>query len=265
MQQPLLVWVHGFGANFYFAAYLRLARAIAVHGVASAIVNTRGHDLAALLQPQQAAPYWGGGAWEKLEDSPRDLAAWLTFATNVGFPHVALVGHSLGAVKATYYLTQRQDARVLGLALASPPLRPSWDTGAYPAPLAEAEELVRAGHPEALIDGPWGPVSAQTYLSLDRVSFDQFGRAGLEPNVARVRCPILAVIGGEDTQVCTAGDLDMLQRNATGAPRVETHVIDGSDHFFNGHVVEVAELLVNWVTTLRQTPAARDKTRRSAR
>ena len=265
MQQPLLLWIHGFGANFYFAPYLRLARAIAGHGVASAIVNTRGHDLATLLQPERGAPYWGGGAWEKVDESPRDLAAWVASAADGGFSGTVLVGHSLGAVKATYYIAERQDARVLGLALASPPLRPSWDTRAYPAPLAEAERLVRAGHPEALIDGPWGPVSAQTYLSLDRVSFDQFGRAGLEPNLARIRCPILAVIGGEDVQVCTAGDLDMLRRKATGAPRVETHVVDRSDHFFNGHVVEVAELLVNWVTTLSQTPAALDKTPRSAR
>jgi uridine phosphorylase len=45
------------------------------------------------------------------------------------------------------------------------------------------------------LDAPWGPVGAQTLLALDRVGFDQFGRAAEEPRLACVRCHILAVIG----------------------------------------------------------------------
>jgi hypothetical protein len=33
------------------------------------VVNTRGHDLATLLQPRARAPYWGGAAWESLDES----------------------------------------------------------------------------------------------------------------------------------------------------------------------------------------------------
>jgi len=265
-QRPVLVWIHGFGANFSFPPYLRIARALAARGMASAVANTRGHDLATLLQPRAGAPYWGGAAWEQLDESPRDLAGWVAWAIEYGFSGAVLLGHSLGAVKATYYLADRQDARVLGLVLAAPPLRPIWDTRAHPAALVEAERLVRTGHPEALLEGPWGPVSAQTYLALDRVGFDQFGRATPEPRLARVRCPVLAVIGAEDTQVCTAADLDVLRRHATAAPRIETHVIDGADHVFTDHVAEVADLLATWVATLRAASAprsARAATRRA--
>ncbi len=240
-RQPVLVWVHGFGANFYLAPYLGLARALAARGVASAVVNTRGHDLATLLQPQGGPPYWGGAAWEKLEDSPYDLDAWVAAMVAAGEAGVALVGHSLGAVKATYYLAERNDTRVLGLALLSPALRSAWDTRAYPAALAEADRLVSSGYPEALFDGPWGPVSAQTYLSLDRVGFDQFGRATDAPGLARVRCPILGVIGSQDVQVCTAADLAVLHRHANAAARMETHVVDGADHFFTDRVSQESE------------------------
>jgi dienelactone hydrolase len=250
-EQPLLVlWIHGFGANFYFTPYLRLARALAACGIAAAVVNTRGHDLATLLQPRAGTPYWGGAAWEKLDESPRDLAGWVDAAIVAGFSGVVLVGHSLGAVKVTHYLAERQDPRVVGLALAAPPLQPAWDTRAYPAAVAEAERLVSSGHPQALFEGPWGAVSAQTYLSLDQVGFDQFGRMTDEPSLARIDRPIFAMIGAEDIQVCTVGDLDVIRRNAKAAPRVETHVIDGSDHFFTGHAPDAANLLAKWVATL---------------
>jgi dienelactone hydrolase len=248
--RPVVLWIHGFGANFYFAPYLSLARALAACGIAVAVVNTRGHDLATLLQPRARTPYWGGAAWEVLDESPRDLAGWMDAATHAGFTGVVLVGHSLGAVKVTHYLAERQDPRVLGLALAAPPLQQAWDTQAYPDALAEAHRLVRAGHPEALFAGPWGLVSGQTYLSLDRVGFDQFGRTTNEPNVARITSPIFVVIGAEDAQVCTANDLEVIRRNARAAPRVETHVIDGSDHFFTGHAADVANLLAAWIATL---------------
>jgi hypothetical protein len=124
------------------------------------------------------------------------------------------------------------------------------NTRAYPSALAEAERLVSSGHPEALFEGPWGAVSAQTYLSLDRVGFDQFGRTTSEPSLARISRPIFTVIGAEDLQVCTVSDLDVIRRNATAAPRVETHVIDGCDHFFTGHIADVANLMAKWVATL---------------
>ena len=215
--RPAVVWVHGFGANFCFPPYLRLARALAAQGVASVVANTRGHDLGTFLQPRDRPPYWGGGLWELFDEAPRDLAGWVDLVVGAGFPGAVLLGHSLGAAKVTHYLAQRKDPRVRGLALASPPLRPSWDTRAHPAALAEARELVAAGRPEALFAGPWGPVSAQTYLGFDRVGFDQFGRSTDEPGLASVVCPVFAVIGANYEHVCTPADLAIIERHAAAA------------------------------------------------
>jgi dienelactone hydrolase len=253
-RRAAVVWVHGFGANFCFPPYLRLARALATQGVASVVANTRGHDLGTFLHPRGRPPYWGGGLWELLDEAPRDLAGWVDFVVRAGFRGAVLLGHSLGAVKVTHYLAQRRDPRVHGLALASPPLRPSWDTRAHPAALAEARELVAAGRPEALFAGPWGPVSAQTYLGFDRVGFDQFGRSTDTPGLASVACPVFAVIGAHDEHVCTPAELAVIEQNATAAPRVESHVVAGADHFFGGHEGAVAMLLGRWVGAL-DTPA----------
>ncbi len=56
-----------------------------------------------------------GGGWERFDESPRDVAAWVGFAVDLGFEGVALLGHSLGALKVCYYQALRQDPRVAGL------------------------------------------------------------------------------------------------------------------------------------------------------
>jgi alpha-beta hydrolase superfamily lysophospholipase len=246
--QFVIVWIHGFGANFYFAPYLRLAEALAERGQSILIGNTRGHDFGTLLEPAGRAPYFGGAAWERLEEAHDDLAAWINFAAGRGFAGVVLAGHSVGAVKVTAYQAQQQDARVRGVILASPPLRPSWDTRAYPAALAQAQHMAAAGQAETLFAGPWGPVSAQTYLSLNQVGFDQFGRGTGTPNLALIRCPVLVLIGTEEKHVATPADLEIVRR---AAPQAATQVIEGADHFYTGRERDVAEAIVNWADALQ--------------
>jgi alpha-beta hydrolase superfamily lysophospholipase len=245
--KPVLVWIHGFGANFYFGPYLRLGEALAAHGRASLIGNTRGHDFGTLLEPQNASPYLGGAAWERLQDSQYDLAAWIDFASDRDRAGVVLAGHSIGAVKVTAYQAQQQDARVKGMVLASPPLRPTWDARAHPAALAMAQQMAAEGRAESLFAGPWGLVSAQTYLSFDQFGFDQFGRATGAPNLALIRCPLLVVIGTNEAHVAAPEDLEIIRRNAKGAARLETQVIEGADHFYAQHESEVADILAEWM------------------
>ena len=186
--RPVVIWIHGFGASFSFPRARGTRRR----------ADRRQRARAPISGPwcsRRAARRTGAAAFrERIEDSPRDLAAWVDFGAHAGFATV-LLGHSLGAVKVTYSLVERPDPRVAGLALASPPLRPSWDTRAHPRALAQAQRLMAEERPEALFAGPWGTVSAQTYMGFDRVGFDQFGRDTRAPNLARVRCPIFVASG----------------------------------------------------------------------
>jgi|SRR5579859_5138459 len=251
--KPALVWVHGFGANFYHPAYRKLGAAVAELGYAVVIGNTRGHDFGALLEPEGRAPYFAGAAWERLEDSHFDLAAWIDFAIGSGFAGVVLAGHSLGAVKVTAYQAQQQDARVRGLVLASPPLRPAWNTRAFPAQLAQAQQMAANGQAETIFAGPWGPVSAQTFLSLHQFGFDQFDGEQGATNLALIRCPLLVVIGTNETHIATRADLEIIRRNAAGAARLETHVVEGADHFYTQHEAKVGAIVAQWMESLAGT------------
>jgi hypothetical protein len=124
------------------------------------------------------------------------------------------------------------------------------------------KRLVADGRPEALFAGPWGTVSAQTHLSLDRVGFDQFGVWTPAPNLGRVRCPVLALAGTEEGQVATPDDLEAIRRHAVAAPRVELHVVAGADHFHTGHEAEVAARVAGWAAGLIQRSVVRATARR---
>jgi pimeloyl-ACP methyl ester carboxylesterase len=186
-------------------------------------------------------------AWERLEGASPDVAAWVRFAAEQGVYRVALAGHSLGALKAILYQAEHPDPGVVGLALISPPLRPEWDTGRYPDLLAQAEQLVADGKAEELLPGPWIRLSAQTLLSTHRFNLDQFGRTRPDAPIARVRCPVLAILGTKEPSIGFPDDLESVRRNARAAPRVELRVIEGADHSYTGQEAELAEVLADWV------------------
>src|SRR5947208_2060043 len=85
-----IIWIHGFGANFYFAPYLRLGEALADRGCTILIGNTRGHDFGTLLEPKGRTPYFGGAAWERLAESAYDMAAWIECAARLSYSDIAL-------------------------------------------------------------------------------------------------------------------------------------------------------------------------------
>jgi pimeloyl-ACP methyl ester carboxylesterase len=250
-----VVWVHGGGSNFYQPMYLRLGRALAARRIVFITGNTRGHDYGSWCEHADGTSFLGGVAWERLEGAPRDVAAWVRFAAEQGVHRVALAGHSLGALKVIVYQAEHPDPRVVGLALISPPLRPEWDTGRYPNLLAQAEQLVADGQAEELLPGPWIRLSARTLLSTHRFDLDQFGRARPDAPIARVRCPVLAILGTNEPSIGVPDDLETVRRNARAAPRVELRVLEGADHSYAGQEAELAEVLADWIAGVSNDPS----------
>jgi pimeloyl-ACP methyl ester carboxylesterase len=90
---------------------------------------------------------------------------------------------------------------------------------------------------------------------LDRFPFDQFGRETASDNLARIRCPLLVVVGANEAHVAAPEDLAAIRRHAVAAPHVETQVIEGADHFYAAHEAEVAALAAHWAAALGQEVA----------
>ena len=246
-----LVWVHGLTGKFYAKPAVLIGRELASRGYTFITGNNRGHDFGYPYRanPNEQPRIYGGG-WELLSESHRDVGAWISFAVGLGFPAVALLGHSLGARKVVRYQCDRQDARVRGLVAASPPmLRPNHEL------VAKAEALVAAGRGQDLL--PWGSspagggtMCAAAYLDRAALPWDLFGIEDPSSPISTVRCPLLALYGSDEVWVGGQKELDLIKQRATGATRVTTHLIANADHSYTGHHDPVATALAGWLETL---------------
>ena len=234
------MYTHGVTSTVFRQTHVRVARGLQGAGYTVVAGNNRGTALATPLL-QRAGPRVLGGSWfERLEDAPKDISAWIAVAAARGATRIVLLGHSLGAIKAIIYASERRDG-LAGVVLASPPLR------AFARP-PEAETLARArrasdeGRQQELIElaNPltFGRTSAATLLS----------RAALgdpAPLLGQVGVPVLAIYGTEEADTGGQEDLDRMRQLVAGS--FTGAMIAGADHMYTGHEAEAAEIIGGWI------------------
>jgi pimeloyl-ACP methyl ester carboxylesterase len=258
-----VIWVHGWGVNFYLPTYVRVGRALADLGYTSVAVNTRMHDIGNVAGYRDGKRLRGGGYWGVRSEAVRDIAAWIDFAGERGFDKVILVGHSAGWAIVRTYQGEKQDRRVVGVVLASgavraytPPTDPGQKAEAT-SQYAEATRLVAEGRGDDLQSIPNRPfpafISAATFLddaNTPAQYADFFGEKTRNPAVTRVRCPLLAFFGTREPDIGTEADLELLksciQRQPSGPRSVDTVMIWGADHMYSGEEEQVARTIATW-------------------
>ncbi len=188
-----VIWIHGWGVNFYQPTYVKIGRGIAERGYTCITANTRMHDLANVAGWRGEKRIRGGGYWGVASEEVRDLAAWIDFATDRGFKEVVLVGHSAGWSAVRRYQAEKQDRRVVGVVLASGAVRA--DTRPTdPEQLAQATRLMADGRGDDLVRDPKRSfpsfISAATFLDIADTPpefKDFFGVQTPNPAVTRIR------------------------------------------------------------------------------
>ena len=260
--KPLaIIWIHGWGVNFYQPSYVGIGRALAQHGYTVIDGNTRMHDLGNVETRRGDKRIRGGGYWGVAKEEPRDIAAWISLAEANGFKRVILAGHSAGWGAVRTYVAHVQDPRVVGLVLASGSVQPDLRTS-DPEQLREAQRLVAAGEGDALIRDPKRSfpsyISAATFMDIDAFLTDSaardfFGVQASNAPIARVRVPFLAFFGTRD-DVGGQADLDtivsVMRRHQGGVARVTTALIDGANHMYTGREQQVAQVIAHWAGRL---------------
>ena len=260
--KPIAVlWIHGWGTNFYSPTYAMIGRALAARGHTTITGNTRMHDLGNVAGQRYGRRIRGGGYWGVASEEVRDLAAWIDFAEDQGFKRVVLVGHSAGWAAVRSYQAEEQDSRVMGVVLASGAVRAE-TRPTDPDQLAEAKRLTAAGEGDALIRDPKRSfpsyISAATFLDIANSPpelKDFFGvqPQTLNPGVTRIRCPLLAFFGTSG-DVGNEEELELLkssiQRQRSRPSRVDTVMIRNADHMYTGEEAQVAETIAEWANTL---------------
>lgn len=255
------ICLHGTGSNFYSSSLMAtLAPRLTATGAAILAVNTRGHDLAYLAATRGGRKLLGS-SHELVDECRLDVAAWLAFLHGRGLTRIALLGHSLGAVKILYALS-RDEAPSVACAIAlSPPRLSHAKFAASPhgerflAEHSRAVELVLQGRGETLIDAtvplPY-PITAASYLD----KYGQDERYDLLRFVERVRVPALFAFGSQELfGAAFAGlpeQLETMRHAGEGRPW-RTAIIAGADHNYTGAQHDLAQAIEAWLHRLPET------------
>jgi pimeloyl-ACP methyl ester carboxylesterase len=259
-RRTAVIWIHGWGINFYSPTYVNIGRALAERGYMCITGNTRMHDLANVMGERNGKRIRGGGYWGIATDEVKDLAGWVNFASERGFKRVVLVGHSAGWSAVKTYQALRQDPRIVGVVIASGAVQAetrSTDSDQ----LAQATQFMAAGRPDDLvrITNRSFPsfISAATFMDIVKTPpelKDFFGMQTTNAGVTRIRCPLLAFFGTRESGIGTEEDLERLKssikRLPDGPSRVETAMIRGADHMYTGEEKQVAKVIGTWAEGL---------------
>jgi dienelactone hydrolase len=254
-----IIWMHGWGVNFYSPTYVNVGRRLAERGFTTVAINTRMHDVGTLEKLGETfggKRVRGGGVWGVPSDETKDIRAWVDFVEHQGFSKIVLVGHSVGWATIRVYQAGVQDPRVVGLVAASGQARAGVDES-RPELVAEARKMIDDGRSEDLLrlPNPRFPsfVSAATYLDISKATpdiLDFFGEKTPNPGVSRIRCPILAFFGTRESDVGTEADLGVLKSSVERLPthpKVTTAMIGGADHMYTGEETQVAQVIATWI------------------
>lgn len=255
--KPLaIIWVHGWGANFYLPSYVGIGRALAGRGFSAISVNTRMHDIGNVEKYTLLGKrVRGGGYWGITSEDERDIAAWIDYAQQLGYSRIVLVGHSAGWASVAHYEAVSQDRRVAGVVFASPGV--GYFEPDAPQLLTQAKKLVEEGAGDDLIRLPNRNfpsfVSAATQLDLantPRQYKDFFGTQTPDAAITRVVCPVLAFYGSKD-DIGGEKELALLTssvaRLAHHPDSVDTAMIANGNHEYVGEEAQVADVIARWI------------------
>jgi len=257
----VILHIHGMAGNFYENRFLdSMAEVFTKNGWAFLSVNTRGHDLIADFPISGTKEEFKriGNFREKFEECVLDIEAWMDFIDKTGYKNIILQGHSLGSVKAVYYLAKTGDTRVSKLVLASPP-----DI----VGLAEAEKdhkdllklskkMISEGRGEEMLPKliwNWYCLSANTYVDFGERGnpIDVFNTHSKDkPSVLeKIKIPALAFLGSKDDAAILPMKeaLKIIKKKAKNCPRFNIQIVEGAPHSYFGYEREVAEMISDWL------------------
>jgi pimeloyl-ACP methyl ester carboxylesterase len=251
------ILLHGVAGNFYTSSTFEpLVVKLQELGLAALSVNTRGHDSvfgASMGNIRRRL----GAAYETVDDCRQDIAAWIELLKSRGHERIALIGHSLGAIKAVYAEAHEKHPEIAAvIAVSGPRLSYSAFMNASESSLFwesmhTAQEMVKAGQGDDLFTSKFPfplLITANGYI-------DKYGpaeRYNLLKFAADVACPSLFTYGSKELAgggIAFAGLPELLMA-LPNSDRRAIKVIDGADHVYTGVASQLAEEATGWLRTI---------------
>ncbi len=252
------VILHGLGGNFYNSTLnLNLAHSLRDCGISVVLANTRGHDGISMSTVAGRAQTIGA-AFEMVDDCREDVRGWAQWLAEKGFRRIALVGHSLGAIKSLYAQAHEPHEHVTAIAalsatrLSHQHLLNSSRRADFTKWFQLASQLVAEGQGDTLlhVDFPFPThITAAAYR-------DKYGPADRYNWMAfadGITVPVLLIFGEAELRDNPAfqGMLNDVQPLVDVLPNYELQIIASADHFYSGVHHRACDAVVQWVGKFR--------------
>ena len=247
-----MLLIHGSRGNFCDPATQRMAEDLSAQGIAALALNTNAHDT---LWYNPAGQDYKGNAFEILESTMSDLRAGVGHLEQRGYRAIGLLGHSMGAVRVTYYAATQEDSRVAAIVPVSP-VRLSYshylqsvDAEEFRANMETAQRLVHEGEPDGVFRVNF-PIpqffSAASYID-KHGPFEQYN---LINTADRIRVPMLALNGSRETHTRLEGMAQDLARAAVNSPRADAIMVEEGEHSLVNRPAEASAAVLQWLAAL---------------
>lgn len=252
--------MHGAGANFYGASLVnRVGTHLLKDGWPVLRANNRGHDGWHVAFRGGKLVYLGS-AFERLEESVLDIVAWLDWLQRSGYRRVTLLGHSLGAFKSLFTLSQLIESEVYAdrldliqnvVAISPPALTQSGFSSSirqqdYLQTIRQCETMLEqeqqsstfwATYPFPMLLSPGCYLNK--YVSGERFHFLSW--------LDSLQVPVYWNFGGQELEGHDVLSRSVEQLQQQLPSHHEFCITEGADHFFTGFTREVCRDVVRWL------------------
>ena len=246
--------IHGTGGNFYNSTLFdAFAERFLELGCSVLRVNTPGHDGISTAVTATGGRRLGA-AYEIVDECRYDLMAWIDWLKQRAGPQIALIGHSLGAVKSLYTLAHEPSLAVRCVVAISPPrLSYSWFCSSPEGPqflqtYTVAEKLVEGRNPAALLEVklplPFVITAAgyvEKYGPDERYNYLKF--------LPGVPSPMLITLGGVEVEnnMAFQGPPEAIAALTSRSRQLSVATIAGADHFYSGCRADLLGVVEAWL------------------
>ncbi|PKB66282.1 MAG: hypothetical protein BZY81_07585 [SAR202 cluster bacterium Io17-Chloro-G4] len=248
---------HGSRGNFSEPNTRTMAEDLRQMGYACLALNTTAHDT---VWNDAATGLNYGNAYEILDETRGDINAGVDYLWDAGYRRIALLGHSMGAVRVAYYAATQADRRVAAVIPISP-VRLSYayymssgDSQEFSDLIRRAQELEAAGNGRELFDAHF-PIkqlfSATSYLDKHGPE-ERYNLINLAP---KIEIPMFVVGGSLETHTRLLNMAKDLADAAVNSPLAGYVIIDGGEHSIANKKKESSTTVLRWLASLTAQPA----------
>ena len=245
---------HGSRGNFCSAGTKYMAEDLRVRGYGCLALNSAAHDTVW----SNASNHYGN-AFEILDRSRLDVRAGVDYLWELGYRRIGILGHSMGAVRVTYYAATEADPRVAAVIPVSP-VRLSYsyymasrDAAEFQSIVQQAGQLEAEGKAHELISVNF-PItqlfSAASYLDKHGPE-ERYNLINLAP---KITIPMFVLGGSLETHTRLLDMAGDLAPAAVNSPGVRCVIVEGGDHGLNNRREEAAAAVQIWLASLASQP-----------